>query len=606
MEAGGGRAPRPRHAQGRFTIPADGAWKVVCATAEGRGLALAHVRMNAPKVTLRLRAPRTVTGRAFLPDGAPAAGVRVRPVQAEEEVETNAESGWPGNRKVTIPAALQELRAGVVAADGSFRLEGLPPGKLWLEVADPRFVTEKVPVEGSEAQIRLRAGCRIRGRVLAGDKVLAGWAITAHKAGEHVPAAARARTGADGAFLLSAMPPGDYFVEAHAPGELRLVADASDVPLVAPAASVSVREAQPDAETTFRATTGGVVAGRVVDATTKAPIAETRVRVRGVDVPAQSDGSAELRTGQDGIFRVRVPAGPAQAYLTTPAPEGYPLPNTKWDVVVKEGEETPLEIALQPGLILAGRVVDAAGKPAAGARLFARWGHGFGWAQATAADDGTFRLRGLPDGEVTVTASRGEDALLLPATFKPPFPTEARLEIGPRPQIAIVGRVVDDTGRPAAGVPVRLQRMRADDEYRSGFDAGAAATDKDGRFRFAGLDIAFRYFAGVASEDYRIRGGGQPTADAGPERRLTDLVVIAFDQCVAGRVRNARGQPVPGAVVFWSAGTSRHRVLTDAEGRFRIDGLPNRPVCLVAHDGKGAAAIARAVPGEQTLITLTE
>jgi hypothetical protein len=46
--------------------------------------------------------------------------------------------------------------------------------------------------------------------------------------------------------------------------------------------------------------------------------------------------------------------------------------------------------------------------------------------------------------------------------------------------------------------------------------------------------------------------------------------------------------------------------MADAQGRFRIDGLPDRPVTLVAGGEKHGSAVARAVSGRETLIHLAE
>ncbi len=53
-------------------------------------------------------------------------------------------------------------------------------------------------------------------------------------------------------------------------------------------------------------------------------------------------------------------------------------------------------------------------------------------------------------------------------------------------------------------------------------------------------------------------------------------------------------------------GTSRHRAITDHEGRFVLDGLPDEPVNLVVRGLNKGAAFLRAPPGRDVAVRLEE
>lgn len=574
---------------GRFAFTEEPRGCIACASAPGRGFIVAWATGVAP-VTLRLKAPRSIAGTLTGPGDVPASGVLVCLAKVEEEAGT--ENKVQGIRfPIDLPNVLRDGYSAHTDAQGRYEIGGLPAGRLHLKVKDPRFVTEMLLVEGDTANARLKPGCSIRGRLAVGEKGLGGQPVAA------VPADCDSawrwettKTAEDGSYRITGLPPGVYTVGAGLDAALEKT-------VVAVQATIS--EAQPEARADLAAIDGGVVAGRVVDAETKAPIPGARVRVY-LGEQGYESGAGEQSTPTEGSYRFRVPPGPVRAIVTTPAPRGYLVDlQQEWPVTVKDGQKTTVEIPLKRGLTLAGHVVDAAGKPVAGARVSAAWGTGNGWADDKSGQDGGFRLEGLPETEFSLSATHSDDALTMPLKLKAPFPPDLKVVIGPLPQMTLVGRVVDDRGRPAAEVPVLLTSVRANAPYAFPMEAGQAKTDAEGRYRFTVKDLTARYTVEVASESYRRRGGGELGSDAGPERRFSDLVVVAFSAEIGGRVLDARGRPAAGATVFWASGGAAQRAVTGADGRFRIGGLPNRPILLVARDDARGAAFALVTPGPQ-------
>lgn len=107
---------------------------------------------------------------------------------------------------------------------------------------------------------------------------------------------------------------------------------------------------------------------------------------------------ATTTTGEDGSFVLR------------DVPEGASLVVTSADysdVTMEIGRQTTFELALRPDVVT-GRVTDTDGQPIPGARV------AIGTAQATAGDDGQFRLEGAPESGDVVVKAPGYRAAIVP------------------------------------------------------------------------------------------------------------------------------------------------------------------------------------------------
>ncbi len=162
------------------------------------------------------------------------------------------------------------------------------------------------------------------------------------------------------------------------------------------------------------------------------------------------------------------------------------------------GKHIALELQLGFGASLAGRALDSAGAPVAGAQIeveqdplvFGRGGVGV--REGKTDDDGSFRLDALPPGECNLTFQADG--------FLDAFHTAVLAEGEQRTGIAIAfergnslrGRVVWPDGRPVAEAEVEV---RFDASFLGGMEAmnamngnrADANTDSDGRFEATGL-----------------------------------------------------------------------------------------------------------------------
>lgn len=183
--------------------------------------------------------------------------------------------------------------------------------------------------------------------------------------------------------------------------------------------------------------------------------------------------------------------------------------------VFDEGEHDVGRLVLEPGAWVSGRVVDAQGRPVAGAEVrgeasegaahgspmfrLPELGAGAGEAlgPATSGADGRFRLAGLPAGTASLTARK--------QGLRPAYVDDVELEARVTRDVGditlesgelISGVVLDDDGEPVADARISVSSMsrvvvnRLEDMPRRGLFADfgqSTLTDAGGRFEIAGL-----------------------------------------------------------------------------------------------------------------------
>jgi len=209
----------------------------------------------------------------------------------------------------------------------------------------------------------------------------------------------------------------------------------------------------------------------------------------GARATTDEAGRAELSVETEGRFRLVVEAA------------GFP-PKTVEGIRPAHGAEAPrVEVALEPGRTLTGRVVDADRRPVAGASVWLRLVgaeavpfSGFLLAAGpsddgvTTDDEGRFRLGGLPD-------DGGPEAVHAVVLARAPGVGEGLLAWTPdlrdpvvvlRPRASLQGRVLDPEGAPVADALVRA-RLEAREGWGDWNDSWETRTDAEGSFRFDDL-----------------------------------------------------------------------------------------------------------------------
>jgi hypothetical protein len=208
-------------------------------------------------------------------------------------------------------------------------------------------------------------------------------------------------------------------------------------------------------------------------------------------------------------------------------------------------------------------------------------------------------------------AAPDADCVILAADLIDPsqvasFPIDLRDQAGP-PDFAIQGRVRDGDRNPIAGAPVWA--FTDTDTWVGSMQTTTAA---DGTFRFDDPQIFRGYQIAVGSPPGAgfAHGWAASSSGVGPSRfpfpfetRLYfNDPVAGFDLelpaagIVSGRVEDAAGQPVAGAVVRGYLPTDRlvgtYAAVTGADGSFSIDWLlPGHNVVIVAQAPAGSGLL---------------
>ncbi len=231
---------------------------------------------------------------------------------------------------------------------------------------------------------------------------------------------------------------------------------------------------------------------------------------------------------------------------------------------VRPPVEQPLVVTLEPSLSLRGRVMDEGRSPIAGAVVEATW-------QPTLADDpqrhptgipvsfhattlrsGSFEIKGLPRGLVTLSATArgfiGEES----PGLEVPLPDDtSEIEIVLKRGTLLTGRVMTTAGESVSGAHVRVG------------DAGGVS-DQEGRYLIEGAPAGLQRVSVFHPHYPRL----EINHHLGPGLNTLDLHLVA-GVAVSGRVVDERGQPVSGArVALRSTDRREYTALSTIDGGF--------------------------------------
>ncbi len=498
-------------------------------------------------------------------------------------------------------------------AKGKFRLAGLRPRAYSIRAAKAEYLPVTMPgvVAGvstpGTVAIALQKSASITGRVTdeAGAAVPGARVEIARDTGVRAlmrsgPAAllggGEVTSGPDGTFRLRGLTAQrNVTIEA---------AKAGYVPAKRHGVSVKSGESLKDVALVVKR--GLEARGRVVDSAGK-PIAGAEIRVSrpesgggggGARVMIQMAGLSRQKpdaaSGADGSFRV---AGLAPGdYALAVSREGYASKSVPAVTVNTEGVSEWAPVVLTAGVPIGGFVRNGKGEPIVGAEIVS-FGEGSGARQATTDPEGRFRLEGLsPDRGVMINV-RADGYAPLQRTVTPPSDD---LSLVLKTSGTIRGRVEDaGTNRPISDFSASVREPRGGGMGGMRIMMGGRQSDRsfqssDGTFELT--DVApGRWSVSASSPGYRP---AEVTGVDVAEGETKEGVVLQLKKgaAVSGRVLDPRkGTGVPNASVSWSEdgggpgmgilagfGGGQNAQTTDADGRFRFDGLAAGKVNLTA------------------------
>ena len=456
-----------------------------------------------------------------------------------------------------VDRALKDRKpAATIAVDGRFSIGDLAQGTpVHVTVRAPGYLIAQVravrPPTAKPLVIRLEPEAALIGRVVdeAGEPV-PGARIDLHwqaflpeepdrPVGE--PILRNTRADGEGRFALRGLPAaGTARVSASAPAFVPL--DAVEVPLPRPAAAGELR---------LVLERGALLQGRVTTAAGE-PVPAVRVGVSGAGTATNDDGLYWLEGAELGKQEV-VFLHPSYGRVLKP-------------FEIQPGSNV-LDLSFEPGVEVAGRVVDEAGKPVSSAKVELTPENHFEVRQYrdVTGEDGRFRLAPVLAGKYRLKAGADgftdtESPGTLTVTTDPVSNLEVTLEKG----AVLSGKILGLPPEDLAQVEVEARSDRG--------ERVAAWTDGRGRYEARPLapgdwTVEARLWDDQRQAKVRLvvrRSDREVTRDLEFEKRLMLTVQVLYDE-----------EPLPDALVSVRGQriTAERTAKTDYEGRVRFEDL---------------------------------
>lgn len=534
------------------------------------------------EVAVRLRTSSTVRSKPF-PLGTEDKRVDVVMPKLENvtlRVVDAAGKGVPQARVVFVPTeegpALRELDVLFMPMFATRSLRANDAGELALQLTPGKYdfaataegfqvrtLAERAIARPTTIDLALEQAFTIRGRV---HRKGAGVA-NAHVAVDNRERARRPdrpiATKADGTFEITGLARGKYTLQVTKFEEL---IDRSI-------------EAEAPGNVDVELPPAGTLRLRVLDAVTREAVEQFMYSIEPLDQRAEMRRGRSMSRGdmQTGTLTTTLSAG---RYRVSANAQGY-TESRPQEVVVSDRAPADVEILLDRGITLTGRVTDEAGTPLSDASVFvmneevnelaSRSSTRMGPGNARTGADGTFSISGLQAGRLHVTARReGFVAYRKTHDAESLAPLEIRLERG----LSLSG-IVQRNGKPLGEVEIGATTAA------SGGDHQSTRSDAQGRFQLHGL-IAARYTLHAYRDDV-----SKEVRDVDPSQRRE--IVINLDPeprgiihgTVTGIPRDMEGK-ITRRAVFVQGDQRGVDGPIDEMGNYRIEDAPTGSVWVIA------------------------
>lgn len=550
-------------------------------------------KADATEVELELAAGAVVEGTVRDAAGAPIAEVQVN--ASGRGAKAKGSTDAQGRFRLTVPAGRYWVEASAkgylppVPSTGAEAVENRGRELAAGERAVFDFVLEKgVTVRGSAADGAGNALAEVELELSQSDlEVTAAGASPARGRKWSPGSRASGRSEEDGTFALEGLRPGKYVLTAthprFRPWKRELEVPAQDVRVLLSG--------------------GAAVSGRVVD---EQGLAQGGARLNlmpDVDLstelrnPERFNGAKEAEANEQGEFSLEgVEDGKYVLVASVRDRQRLSLRSATQRLVVSRQESVRVELALEAGLPLSGRVVDGQGRPIPGARVTASPSQtrmkldvvqllkGGSMASAETGPDGAFSLEHLAPGEYQLFASK--EGLRPAGDVRTPAKAgdrDVRLVLEALQRLT--GRVIDGAGKPVTDFTVN----------------GAPQHSATGEFelpRFGGGSRQVHIPGGEADGDevqLVVSAKGFAPAlrklSAGKgDVRVPDIVLTRGRSVEVTVVDAATGEPLAGVSAMGLAeaqaprgGREAKPLTTDSRGRVRLSNLDEEAATFALH-----------------------
>ena len=345
---------------------------------------------------------------------------------------------------------------------------------------------------------------------------------------------------------------------------------------------------------------GTTLSGQVVDqagvgvAGAGVRIAVTMIHGDHFETISRDDGSFELH------------GAPLGAQTLWVHRDGYVTEERS--MLLNEEGESGLRVQLRRGQQVNGRVRDEKGQPLAGLFVFASKSSWHKSARTTTDEQGRFRLSGLPEGDIQVSATaQGK----LTAEQQVDSQSKDPVELTLRPAAGLMGLVLDDeTGEVIEHFKVRLlgPKLKPREQAARVFDArwmrGKPFSSKRGRWSVEQEELAAGALLAVEVEakGYAARVTPRAVATVNPEENLVVTRLTRGTGLSGTVVEGKTGEPISGATLQrftlqhslrWSGEEVRMPVTTDSSGRFHMPRVPPGEFSLAVSHPTWTSAVRR-------------
>lgn len=594
----------------------------VAAFAPGLSLSIALLKTGHANI-LKLSPSRKIAGVLRDDKGMPVVGavVHVSQLFQHSGEARNAESLF-----FKAPPSLEKQMSAKTGADGAWEIAGVPTeGGVYVQLDDERYISSGAQYNAqgeisgpfSREMVARRAGS-ISGRVLnpkglpsGGVEVLA---QGRPEAGQRniFGSFGYGKTDGAGVFRITRLAPGTYdlFI-GRGMGRSPLFSPRPSTAVFVAAAIEEVRVEAGKAATGHRVQLVAAVKvkGRVFDRATGKPLSGISVGAYGKASPQSGGLRPSTQTDDQGRYELSLMPG---------ANELYAYEDNLW------GNDVPKELKTVPVMLQAGvgktislwverrfadaqgQVVDETGRPAPSVEITLWNASGTGRTLYT-DEKGNFLLKRLPPGSMRVEP-RHQWSLVSPRNIVLPMAGSAPIKIVLRrnTMAKVMGRVVDATGKPLAGVKFRFTMPLIRDDMEGARSILSVVSDETGAYVFPELkmpDARQLVLESAVKKGYKLRVGNvvPPVTTAADTLQLADVVFDRLGRNIKGIVQDGAGRAIEGALVRASGDDYANIAVTDAAGRFTIGEQPDGEVDLMTAHNRSFGR-ARYADGEAKIV----